>query len=172
MSVELGRATDPAFRANLSRLFQPKGKMPLDLLLFQSITGPIGMPATEALYPAIATTDGQPMNALHDYVVRISAADLPPAQAFWSVTLYDTRNGFFIPNERKKYSVGENAGMKPDPDGGIAIYVAAERPGGVPEENWLPVVRRDEPIDLILRVYVPDLERMKTWQAPTAEQIK
>ena len=169
--VEMAQATDPAFRQNMSRLFQPKGKMPLDLLLFQSILGPIGLPAAEAMYPTIATVDGQPMNALHDYVVRMAADELPPAQAFWSVTLYDTKNGFFIPNERKKYSVGENAGMQLDADGGIAIHVAAERPAGVPLENWLPVVRQDENIDLILRIYVPDLEGMKTWQAPKAEKI-
>ncbi len=35
-------------------------------------------------------------------------------------------------------SVGENAGMKLDEEGGIEIYVAAEKPKGVPEENWLP----------------------------------
>jgi hypothetical protein len=169
--VEMALATDPAFRENMARLFQPKGKMPLELLLFQSIIGPIGLPAAEAMYPAVATADGQPMNALHDYVVRMTADALPPAQAFWSVTLYDTKNGFFIPNDRKKYSVGENAGMRPSPDGGIAIYVAAEQPPGVPPENWLPVVRQDENIDLILRVYVPDLEKMTAWAPPRAEKI-
>ncbi len=35
-------------------------------------------------------------------------------------------------------SVGENAGMKLDEEGGIEIYVAAEKPKGVPEETWLP----------------------------------
>jgi hypothetical protein len=52
------------------------------------------------------------MNALNDYVIRMTADGLPPANAFWSTTLYDTANGFFIPNDHKKYSIGENAGMK------------------------------------------------------------
>ena len=94
-----------------------------------------------------------------------------PVDAFWSVTLYDTGNGFFIPNERKKYSVGENAGMKLDNDGGIAIYIAAERPEGVPEENWLPIRRNDEKIDAVMRIYAPDLEKMKTWTPPKAEMV-
>ena len=68
---------------------------------------------------------------------------MPPARAFWSATLYDLENGFFIPNEQKKYSVGENAGYNLDKDGGIRIVVAAERPEGVPEENWLPISRSD-----------------------------
>jgi len=101
----------------------------------------------------------------------MSRDELPPAGAFWSITLYDTQNGFFIPNERKKYSVGENAGMKLDEGGGIEIHIAAERPQDVPEENWLPIARKDENIDAVLRVYVPDLEPMKTWAAPQAERI-
>jgi hypothetical protein len=97
---------------------------------------------------------------------------LPPAEAFWSVTLYDYKNGFFIPNDRKKYSVGENGGMKLNAEGGIEIYVAAEKPEGVPEENWLPINRKDEDLSVNLRIYVPDLEKMKTWQAPKAEMLK
>ncbi|KPL14102.1 MAG: hypothetical protein AMS23_03980 [Bacteroides sp. SM1_62] len=126
----------------------------------------------EAMYPNVTTSDGEPMNAMNDYVIKMSKEKLPPAKAFWSLTLYDKANGFFIPNERKKYSVGENAGYKLNEDGGIEIYVAAEKSIGIPEENWLPLNRRDEEIDLILRVYVPDLERMKNWIAPKAEKLK
>jgi len=170
--TELAKATDPEFAKKMTDMFLPKGRMTLELLLFQSILGPIGMPASEALYPAIATVDGKPMNAQHDYVIRIAKKDLPPAKAFWSVTLYDTKNGFFIPNDRKKYSVGENAGMKLDKDGAIAIYIAAEKPKDVPEENWLPINRKDEEIGAIMRIYVPDLEKVKTWKAPRAEMVK
>ena len=93
------------------------------------------------------------------------------AGAFWSLTLYDTANGLFIPNDRKKYSVGANAGMKLDAEGGIAIAIAAEKPEGVPEENRLPIRRADQRIDLILRIYVPDLDRMEHWQPPRAERL-
>ncbi len=102
-------------------LFKVKGEIDLDLLLFQSVFGPIGQPAAEAVYAAIETTDAKPMNEQHDYVTRMAADELPLAEAFWSLILYDTENGFFIPNDRKKYSVGENGGMKLDEDGGIAI---------------------------------------------------
>ena len=125
----------------------------------------------EAMYPNITSADGEPLNAMNDYVVKMTKDQLPPDQAFWSVTLYDKANGFFIPNDRKKYSVGENAGFKLNNDGGIEIYVAAEKPDGVPEENWLPLNRKDEEIDLILRIYVPDMEKMKTWKAPLAKKI-
>jgi hypothetical protein len=124
-----------------------------------------------SVYPGISTSDGQPMNALNDYVIRMSADELPPAQAFWSATLYDSENGFFIPNDRKKYSVGENAGFKLDDDGGIEMHVAAKRPEGVPEENWLPIIRRDEALDPVLRIYAPDLEQFEEWTVPQAEMV-
>jgi len=152
-------------------MFQSKGRTNLETVLRVSIIGPIGLPQEEAMYPAIATADGQPMNALHDYVIRMTKDQLPPAGAFWSLTLYDLDEGFFIPNDRKKYSVGENAGMKPKTDGGIDIYISAQRPAGVPVENWLPIERKDMGLSLILRVYVPDLDRMQTWTPPTAVRI-
>jgi len=170
-AAELAKMADPAAATVMGDLFKPKGQMTLDSLVLQSVVGPIGLPAAEAMYPPIAAADGKPMNANNDYVIHMSAKDMPPARAFWSVTLYDTQNGFFIPNERKKYSVGENAGMKLNENGGIDIYIAASKPDGVPEENWLPISRKDEGIGPVMRIYVPDLEKMKTWTPPTAERI-
>jgi len=136
-----------------------------------SVLGPIGLPITEAFYPNVTTIDGSPMNALNDYVIKFTKEGLPPANAFWSLTLYDNAQGFFIPNEHKKYSVGENGGMKLNEDGGIEIYVAAEKPEGVPKENWLPINRGDEVIDLLLRVYAPQLDKINSWKAPKAEKL-
>ena len=62
--------------------------------------------------------------------------------------------------------------MKLNADGGIDVYVAAEKPKSVPDENWLPINRKDENLDVILRIYMPDLEKFKTWTAPKAEKIK
>jgi hypothetical protein len=152
--------------------FEPKGETNLDALVATSVIGPIGLPADEAEYPPIMTADGKKLNAMHDYVIRMTKEQLPPAKAFWSVTLYDLKNGFFIPNDRKKYSVGENAGMKLNREGGIAIYIAAKKPNGVPEENWLPINRKDEDLSVNLRIYVPDMEKMKTWKPPKAEMVK
>jgi len=170
---EFSRAMDPAVMAEFGMsMFKPKGQMTLDVLVIQSVLGPIGLPATEAMYPPVPTVDGQPMNAQHEYVIRMTKDEMPPARVFWSFTLYDSANGFFIPNDRKKYSVGENAGMKLNEDGGIEVYVAAEKPAGVSEENWLPINRNNENLDVILRLYAPDLEKMKTWKPPKAEVVK
>ena len=169
---EMARSTDPAFKeTGTFGLFLPKGEISLEALVNQSVMGPIGLPAVEAIYPAITTTDGEVMNAQYDYVLRMTAEELPPFGPFWSATLYDMENGFFIPNDHKKYSVGENGGMKLNEDGGIEIYVAAEQPEGVPAENWLPIERKNENIGIVMRVYEADLEKMKTWEAPKAEKL-
>ncbi len=168
----LAMLSDSSFNEQLTRIFLPKGEMDQELLVHLSVIGPIGLPAREALYPPITTADGRPMNALHDYVIRMDANLLPPTNAFWSVTLYDTENGFFIPNDAKKYSVGENAGMKLNAQGGIEIHVATKKPKSVPQENWLPVNRGDYGIDLLMRIYAPDLDRYKTWSAPKVESMK
>ncbi|WP_334078582.1 DUF1214 domain-containing protein [Microbulbifer sp. M83] len=153
------------------KMFQPKGETDLETLLAVSIYGPIGVPREEAVYPTVDSGDGEPLNAMHDYVVRMDKDSLPPAGAFWSLTLYDLENGFFIPNERKKYSVGKNAGMKLNEEGGIDIYIAAEKPEGVPEENWLPIERKDIDLNLVLRIYEPDLEKLGKWSPPEAEKL-
>ena len=155
----------------LPTLYLPKGQAGLESLLLVSVVGPIGQPISEAMYPPIVTEDGSPMNALHDYVIRMTKDELPPANGFWSFTLYDAVNGFFIPNDRKKYSVGENAGRKLNINGGIDIYIAAEKPAGVPDENWLPIKRENLELTVTLRIYAPDLEKMKTWKAPKMEML-
>jgi len=168
----LNKLSDPSLSKKMApKMFKTKGLTDLETLITVSVIGPIGLPMEEAMYPNITPADDEPLNAKNDYLIKMTKDELPPAQAFWSLTLYDKANGFFIPNDHKKYSVGENAGFKLNADGGIEIYVAAEKPEGVPEENWLPLNRKDEDIDIILRIYVADLEKMKAWEAPVAKKI-
>ena len=170
---ELARFGDQDFLDRiLTGMFQPKGEISLEIQTFQSVAGPVGQPAHQALYPPVNTEDGTPMNAMHDYEIVMTAEEMPPVNAFWSTTLYENETGFFIPNDRFKYSVGENAGFKLDEDGGIRIVIAAEQPEGVPEENWLPINRADMDLDIIMRLYAPDLERYEGWTAPVAHKLK
>jgi Protein of unknown function (DUF1214). len=61
--------------------------------------------------------------------------------------------------------------MKLNSDGGLEVYISAEKPDGVPAENWLPINRQDEQLDILLRLYDPDLEQYKNYVAPKAEMI-
>lgn len=166
----LADMTNTAIQARIApKMFMPKGSIDLETEVIQSVVGPIGVPGYVACYLPAGTSDGKPMNAQHDYVLKMSRDQLPPANAFWSLTLYDLKNGFFIPNDRKKYSAGENAGFKLDDKDGIAIYVSVKQPNGVPEENWLPINRGDLELDAMFRIYEPDATRMKTWKVPQFE---
>lgn len=135
---------------------------PFRLIRLRGVGYPIHLPAVLALFPGC---EKQPETS-------VSKDQMPLARAFWSVTLYDSKNGFLIPNDRKKYSVGKNGSMQLNDQGGIEIYVAAEKPESVAEENWLPINRGDEALDLVMRIYAPDLEEMKTWTPPKAERLQ
>lgn len=169
---QLASQADPVFLAHIiPQMFMPKGQIDLETEVAQSVIGPIGQPEYQARYVPIATKDGKPMGALHDYVMRMSKDQMPPATAFWSLTLYDLKDGFCIPNDRKKYSFGENAGLWLNADGGIEIYVSATNPEGVPEENCLPINREDIGLNGMFRVYAPDVAIMKTWEMPQFQML-
>ena len=153
-------------------VFMPKGQIDLDTQVGQSVVGPIGLPAYQAQYFPVVPKDGKPFNAQYDYVLKMSQDQLPPARAFWSLTLYDNANGFFIPNTQKKYSVGENAGFKLNDEGGIEIFISAEKPEDVPDENWLPINRDNIDLSLMYRIYAPDAEKMKIWKMAHPEIIQ
>ena len=85
--------------------------------------------------------------------------------------IVDLQENYVKGYNEKQYVYYSLLSMKLNVDGGIEIYVAAEQPEGVPEENWLPINRKDENLDIILRIYVPDLAKFKTWTVPKAEMI-
>lgn len=162
----------PEGNPHVNDVFLPKGQMNLEAMVVQSAVGPIGLPAHQAEYPGIGTADASPMMSNQRYIVRMTKNQLPPATAFWSVTLYDAVNGFFIPNDTRKYSVGENTGMKLDASGGIEIHIAPTQPEGVPMQNWLPAGDKVQRLDMIMRIYGPDVEIMKKWTVPKAELVE
>lgn len=151
-------------------IFLPKGEgNKLRSMAVVSAIGPIGMPFTEATYPGISAAGGASLNSDNHYVIGLSADQLKAANAFWSITIYDGENGWLIPNEFKKYSVGPNAGMRLSADGGIDIHVSPKRPAGVPVENWLPSGEVKQDLDVVMRIYGTNVEVMETWEAPVAE---
>ncbi len=163
--------SNPEGNPYLSKVFQPKNNMTIEPMVVQSCVGPIGLPYDQAQYPGIGTTDGKPINSKGHYVIRMTKEQLPPAKAFWSATLYDSKKGLFIPNEHNKYSIGENGGMKLNDKGGIEIHIASSKPVNVAKENWLPSGKKDQQLDVIMRVYDPDIKTMKNWIAPKAEKL-
>lgn len=102
-----------------------------------------GIPANapkDAVYVVgLKDADGQPLDASRNkYVVRFkSKKDLPPADGFWSLTMYDDQY-FFIPNALNRYTVSQRNKLKTNPDGSIDLYLQKDRPSPDKVSNWLP----------------------------------
>lgn len=91
----------------------------------------------------------------HTYQVTFAAGQLPPVNAFWSVTMYDGRTQLLIDNPINRYLI--NSPMLPElkknRDGSITLYIQKDSPGKERESNWLPAP--DGPMFVVMRMYWP-----------------
>ena len=94
---------------------------------------------------------GQTLSGQHDYVLHFPEGQLPPNDAFWSLTMTDVV-GYMVKNPLDRYSVGSRSGLVPNADGSIEIYIQRTAPAGH-EANWLPSPAGN--FKLMLRAYLP-----------------
>ena len=90
--------------------------------------------------------------AAHKYVMRFEKGREPPAEAFWSLTMYDT-DFFFVPNAIDRYDLGQRNRFVSNSDGSVDIYLQADLAGKEKESNWLPAPKGK--FNLVLRIYSP-----------------
>ncbi len=108
--------------------------------------------AQEAAYwTTTVDSAGQTLSGRHDYVLHFPAGQLPPNDAFWSLTMTDVV-GYMVSNPIDRYSVGGRSGLVPNADGSIDIYIQSTDPAGH-EANWLPAPAGN--FKLMLRAYLP-----------------
>jgi hypothetical protein len=104
---------------------------------------------------------------------------LPPVNAFWSVTMYDGKTQFLIKNPINRYLI--NSPMLPDMkknlDGSLTLYLQKDSPGKDKESNWLPAPNGE--IYLVMRLYWPKTEGSSvlpagagSWNPPGIVQTK
>ncbi|HEY2620722.1 MAG TPA: DUF1254 domain-containing protein [Acetobacteraceae bacterium] len=111
----------------------------------------------DAVYPtAFTDAGGKPLNGASRYVVHFEQGKLPPADAFWSITMYD-EDGFQVPNPINRFAIGDRDKLTFNADGSLDIYVQAESPGKDKESNWLPAPK-DAPFQPTMRLYSPRRE--------------
>ena len=131
--------------------------------------GIYGNDAQEALYPFLATdSDGKkPDCSKNRYTLTFPAGQLPPVNAFWSVTMYDAMTQLLVANPINRYLI--NSPMLPDlkknPNGSITLYIQNAAPGADKEANWLPAPAG--PINLVMRLYWPKEAALNgSWKPP------
>jgi len=123
----------------------------------------------DAFYPlALNDADGKPLSGEHKYTLTFKKGAWPPADAFWSMTLYDIE-GYLVDNPLDRYAIGDRSGMKPNPDGSLTITIQGESPGKEKEANWLPAPKSG-PFKVALRLYAPQKSVLNEDWVPPAIQ--
>jgi hypothetical protein len=113
-------------------------------------------PPEDAVYPlAFVDGDRNPLDGDHGYVLHFDKQELPPINAFWSLTVYD-RDGFQVPNPLNRSALGDRDALNYNADGSLDLIIQNENPGPEQEPNWLPAP--SGPLALFLRLYEPQPE--------------
>lgn len=137
-----------------------------------AVLGIYGNSKEEALYPMYRVdAAGKPLDAARNrYVLHFQPGQLPPVNAFWSLTLYELPSSLLSANPLNRYLI--NSPMLPrlkrDADGGLTLHIQSESPGADRESNWLPAPKG--PFWCVLRLYWPKDEACTgKWKQPPLE---
>ena len=116
------------------------------------------------MYPIAKTlADGEPLDgSKHNYTLTFPAGQLPPVNAFWSVTMYDGKTQLLIENPINRYLINSPMlpNLKKNADGSLTLYIQKDSPGADKESNWLPAP--NGPIYLVMRLYWPKTKRPRS----------
>ena len=115
-----------------------------------------------AIYPKTDTdVTGAALTGEKTYTIHFET--LPPTLegGFWSVTAYNEEN-FLIDNPIDRYCINDRSAYRLNEDGTLDLVLSKEAPEDT--SNWLPV--SDGEFHLFMRVYLPDMTALETWEAP------
>jgi hypothetical protein len=143
--------------------------------------GIFGNDAEEAMYPMTRwLADGELLDgSKHNYTLTFPAGQMPPVNAFWSVTMYDGKTQLLIENPLNRYLINSPMlpNMKKNDDGSLTLYIQKDSPGADQESNWLPAP--NGPIYMVMRLYWPRTEAPSilppgegTWSPPGVVKVK
>lgn len=142
--------------------------------LKRAIVAMVGLGANQpedAIYPLnVADAQGKPLAAESKYVLHFEKHELPPADAFWSVTMYDAE-GFQIANPIDRYAIGDRDALKYNADGSLDLYIQHASPGADKESNWLPAPKAGR-LGVTMRLYAPRQEALDgRWNPPAIKRV-
>ena len=136
--------------------------------------GIFGNSAEEAIYHGyFVDGSGAPLDAsTKSYALTFAKDAMPPANAFWSITMYDGKSQLLVDNPLNRYLI--NSPMLPqlkrDADGGLTLNIRKDSPGGDKAANWLPAPAG--PFYLVLRLYEPQPEALSgAWTVPPLRAV-
>jgi hypothetical protein len=104
-----------------------------------------------AYWTTTRDSTGRTLSGRHEYILRFAAGQLPPNDAFWSLTITDIV-GYMVTNAMHRSSFNDRSPLAENADGSIDIYLQGVVPSGH-EQNWLPAPAGN--FKLMLRAYLP-----------------
>ncbi len=140
----------------------------------RAVVAMIGLGANlpaDAIYPNTRVdAKGQPLDGSQRYRLHFRAEELPPVNAFWSVTAYGP-DDFFIDNPLQRFALGDRDPLLFNADGSLDLLVQATPPEGDMKRNWLPV-KHGQPFLLNARLYWPKPTALSgQWGMPAVERV-
>ena len=136
--------------------------------------GIYGNSKQEAMYPTYYVDEAkQKLDGANRYTLRFAPGQLPPVNAFWSLTMYDQPQSLLVANPINRYLINSPMlpQLKKDTDGGLTLIVQNESPGKDKEANWLPAPKG--PFSMIMRLYWPKTEAVEgKWTAPPVKKAE
>jgi hypothetical protein len=142
--------------------------------LKRAIVAQMGLGANlpeDAIYPLNLGDDtGKPLDGANKYTIHFDKATIPPAEAFWSITLYDAE-GFQVANALNRFAVSSWMPFKYNADGSLDLYFQSESPGSNKEANWLPAPKGA--FNLCMRLYAPKSDALTgKWNPPPVTKVE
>jgi hypothetical protein len=105
--------------------------------------------------------------------MHFNKGELPPANGFWSLTMYD-KDYFFVSNPLNRYSISARQNLKANADGSVDLYIQNENPGSDKESNWLPAPK--DKFILMMRLYWPKEKDPSildgSWKIPRVKAVE
>jgi hypothetical protein len=126
----------------------------------------------DAISPtSMADADGKPLESTNHYVMHFTPEEIPPAHAFWSLTLYNEQQ-FLTANRLNRFALGDGDPLMKNADGSLDLYIQHESPGAEKEHNWLPAPPEGR-FSLTLRLYWPKPAALDgTWTPPPITRLE
>ena len=138
-----------------------------------AVMGIFGNSREEAMYPMYAADgEGQRLDGSKKYSLRFASDQLPPVNAFWSLTMYEMPASLLVANPLNRYLINSPMlpNLKRDADGGLTLLIQHDSPGSDKESNWLPAP--SGPFMMALRLYWPKPEAFTgAWKQPPLTQL-
>jgi hypothetical protein len=138
-----------------------------------AVFGIYGNTAAEAIYPSFANdSTGAQLTGANNYTFHFASGQLPPVNAFWSLTMYEMPQSLLVANPLQRYLINSPMlhSLVPDTDGGYTFSIQNESPGPDKESNWLPAPKG--PFMLVLRLYWPKPDALNgVWKAPQPVKV-